>query len=192
MTQTATLPTSPAATATATTTWNIDPAHSAAEFKVKHMMISYVRGKFSGISGVLHRYEADHTRSTLEVSIDTSTLNTLDAQRDGHLKSEDFLHVEKFPAMTFQSTRIERNGDGYAVTGNLTIRGVTKPVTLTVEEVSEPAKDPWGNTRIGLTATAKINRKDFGLTWNTTLETGGVLVGEDVGITLDVQLVKAA
>jgi polyisoprenoid-binding protein YceI len=192
MTPTATSPTTPAATTSATTTWNIDPAHSAAEFKVKHMMISYVRGKFSGISGVLHRYEADHTRSTLEVSIDTSTLNTLDAQRDGHLKSADFLHVEDFPAMTFKSTRIERKGDGYAVKGDLTIRGVTKPVTLTVEEVSEPAKDPWGNTRIGLTATAKINRKDFGLTWNTTLETGGVLVGEDVGITLDVQLIKAA
>ncbi|SPE20166.1 YceI [Candidatus Sulfotelmatomonas gaucii] len=192
MTQTATPPTTAVATTSATTTWKIDPAHSAAEFKVKHMMISYVRGKFSGISGVLHRYEADHTRSTLEVSIDTSTLNTLDAQRDGHLKGADFLHVENFPAMTFKSTRIERKGDGYAVTGDLTIRGVTRPVTLTVEEVSEPAKDPWGNTRIGLTATAKINRKDFGLTWNTTLETGGVLVGEDVGITLDVQLVKAA
>jgi len=192
MTQTATPPTTAVATTSATTTWKIDPAHSAAEFKVKHMMISYVRGKFNGISGVLHRYEADHTRSTLEVSIDTSTLNTLDAQRDGHLKGADFLHVENFPAMTFKSTRIERKGDGYAVTGDLTIRGVTRPVTLTVEEVSEPAKDPWGNTRIGLTATAKINRKDFGLTWNTTLETGGVLVGEDVGITLDVQLVKAA
>jgi polyisoprenoid-binding protein YceI len=192
MTQTATIPATPATATPATTTWNIDPAHSAAEFKVKHMMISYVRGKFSGISGVLHRHEADHTRSTLEVSIDTSTLNTLDAQRDGHLKSADFLHVENFPAMTFKSTRIEHQGDGYAVTGDLTIRGVTRPVTLTVDEVSEPAKDPWGNTRIGLTATAKINRKDFGMTFNTTLETGGVLVGEDVGITLDVQLIKDA
>ena len=190
MTQTATAPTT--AAASATTTWNIDPAHSAAEFKVKHMMISNVRGKFSGISGTLHRFEADHTRSTLEVSIDVSTVNTQDAQRDGHLKSADFFHVEKFPAMTFKSTHIEHKGDGYAVTGDLTIHGVTKPVTLTVEEVSEPAKDPWGNTRIGLTATAKINRKDFGLTWNTALETGGVLVGEEVTITLDVQFIKAA
>ncbi len=185
-------PSTTVASTTATTTWNIDPAHSSAEFKVKHMMISYVRGKFSGISGVLNRYEADHTRSTLEVSVDVSTVNTQDAQRDGHLKSPDFFHAEKFPAMTFKSTHIEHKGDGYAVTGDLTIRDVTKPVTLTVEEVSEPTKDPWGNTRIGLTATAKINRKDFGLTWNTALETGGVLVGEDVTITLDVQFVKAA
>ncbi len=175
-----------------TSAWNIDPAHSAAEFKVKHMMISNVRGKFSGISGVLHRVDADHTQSDLEVSIDTSTVNTQDAQRDGHLKSPDFLHVEKFPAMTFKSTHIEKKGDGFAVAGDLTIHGVSKPVVLNVEEVSEPAKDPWGNTRIGLTATTKINRKDFGLTWNTTLEAGGVLVGEEVGITLDVQLIKAA
>jgi polyisoprenoid-binding protein YceI len=178
--------------ATATTTWNIDPAHSSAEFKVKHMMISNVKGKFSGISGVLHRFEADHTRSTLEVSIDASTVNTQDAQRDGHLKSPEFLHVEKFPAMTFKSTHIEQKGDGFAVTGDLTIHGETKPVILNVEEVSEPAKDPWGNTRIGLSATTKINRKDFGLTWNSTLEAGGVLVGEDVTITLDVELIKAA
>jgi len=178
--------------ATTTSTWNIDPAHSGAEFKVKHMMIANVRGKFSGISGVLHRFEADHTQSTLEVSIDTTTINTQDAQRDGHLKSADFLDVEKFPTMTFKSTHIEKKGEGFAVTGDLTIHGVTKPVVLNVEEVSEPAKDPWGNTRIGLTATAKINRKDFGLTWNTTLEAGGVLVGEEVNITLDVQFIKAA
>ena len=176
----------------ATTTWNIDPAHSSAEFKVKHMMISNVKGKFSGISGVLHRLEADPTRSTLEVSIDTSTIDTHDAQRDGHLKSPDFFHVEKFPAMTFKSTHIEKKGDGFAVTGDLTIHGETKPVILNVEEVSEPAKDPWGNTRIGLSASTKINRKDFGLTWNSTLEAGGVLVGEDVTITLDVELIKAA
>ena len=186
-------PATPATAATAaTSTWNIDPAHSAAEFKVKHMMISNVRGKFSGISGVLHRVDADHTQSTLEVSIDVSTVNTQDAQRDGHLKSPDFFHVEQFPAMTFKSTHIEKKGDGFAVTGDLTIHGVTKPAVLNVEEVSEPAKDPWGNTRIGLNATAKINRKDFGLTWNTTLEAGGVLVGEEVAITLDVQFIKAA
>ncbi len=175
----------------ATTTWNIDPAHSAAEFKVKHMMISNVKGKFSGISGVLHRFEADDTRSALEVSIDAGTINTHDAQRDGHLKSADFFDVEKFPAMTFKSTHIEQKGSGFAVTGDLTIHGVTRPVILNVEEVSEPAKDPWGNTRIGLSATAKINRKDFGLTWNTALETGGLLVGDEVTIALDVQFIKA-
>ncbi len=176
----------------ATSTWNIDPAHSSAEFKVKHMMISNVRGKFGGITGVLNRVDADHTESSLEVSIDVSTVNTQDEKRDGHLKSPDFFDAEKFPAMTFKSTHIEKKGDGFAVTGDLTIHGVTKPVVLNVEEVSEPAKDPWGNTRIGLTATAKINRKDFGLSWNSTLEAGGVLVGEDVSITLDVELIKAA
>ena len=177
---------------TATSTWNIDPAHSAAEFKVKHMMISNVRGKFGGITGVLNRVEADQTQSTLEVSIDVGTVNTQDEKRDGHLKSPDFFHVEKFPAMTFKSTHIEKKGDGFTVTGDLTIHGVTKPAVLNVEDVSEPTKDPWGNTRIGLTATTKINRKDFGLGWNAPLEAGGVVVGEEVAITLDVELIKAA
>jgi polyisoprenoid-binding protein YceI len=180
------------ATTSASSTWNIDPAHSSADFKVKHMMISNVRGKFTGISGVLHRFEADHTKSGLEVSIDVSTVNTQDDKRDGHLKSADFFDAEKFPTMTFKSTHIEKKGDGFAVTGDLTIHGVTKPVVLNVEEVSEPAKDPWGNTRIGLSANAKINRKDFGLGWNATLEAGGVLVGEEVSITLDVEFIKAA
>lgn len=180
------------ATTSATSTWNIDPAHSSADFKVKHMMISNVRGKFTGISGVLHRFEVDHTKSDLEVSIDISTVNTQDEKRDGHLKSADFFEAEKFPSMTFKSTHIEKKGDGFAVTGDLTIHGVTKPVVLNVEEVSEPAKDPWGNTRIGLSANAKINRKDFGLGWNAPLEAGGVLVGEEVSITLDVQFIKAA
>ena len=177
---------------TATSTWNIDPAHSAAEFKVKHMMISNVRGKFGGITGVLNRVEADQTQSTLEVSIDVGTVNTQDEKRDGHLKSPDFFHVEQFPAMTFKSTHIEKKGDGFAVTGDLTIHGVTKPAVLNVEDVSEPTKDPWGKTRIGLTATTKINRKDFGLGWNAPLEAGGVVVGEEVAITLDVELIKAA
>lgn len=177
---------------TTTSTWNIDPAHSSAEFKVKHMMISNVKGKFGGITGVLNRVEADHTKSNLQVSVDVSTLNSSDEKRDGHLKSADFFDAEKFPAMTFKSTQIEKKGDGFAVTGDLTIHGVTKSVVLNVEEVSDPAKDPWGNTRIGLTASTKINRKDFGLSWNAPLEAGGVLVGEDVNITLDVQLIKAA
>jgi polyisoprenoid-binding protein YceI len=180
------------ATTSATSIWNIDPAHSSADFKVKHMMISNVRGKFTGISGVLHRFEADHTKSDLEVSIDISTVNTQDEKRDGHLKSADFFDAEKFPTMTFKSTHIEKKGDGFAVTGDLTIHGVTKSVVLNVEDVSDPAKDPWGNTRIGLSATAKINRKDFGLGWNAPLEAGGVLVGEEVAITLDVQFIKAA
>jgi len=175
-----------------TTTWNIDPAHSAAEFKVKHMMISNVKGKFSGLSGVLSLDEADVTRSRIEASIPIATLTTGDDQRDGHLKSADFFDAEKFLTLNFVSTKVKSTGPGeLAVTGDLTLHGVTKPVTFEVEGPSEPAKDPWGNLRIGLSATTKINRKDFGLTWNSALETGGVLVGEDVTITLDVQFIKA-
>ncbi len=174
------------------TTWNIDPAHSAAEFKVKHMMISNVKGKFSGLSGVLRLDETDYTHSVVEASIPTASISTGDDQRDGHLKSADFFDVEKFPAMTFKSTNIDSDGGpNYTVAGNLTIRGVSKSVTLAVEDVSQPSKDPWGNTRIGLSGSTKINRKDFGLAWNSALETGGVLVGEEVTISLDIQFVKA-
>jgi polyisoprenoid-binding protein YceI len=174
------------------TTWNMDPAHSAAEFKVKHMMIAHVRGKFSGLSGVLKLDETDYTHSAVEASIPAASLTTGDAQRDGHLKSADFLDVEKFPVLTFKSTNIDSTGGAdYSVTGDLTVHGVTKTVTLSVEDVSEPAKDPWGNQRIGLSGSTKINRKDFGLTWNSALESGGVLVGEEVTITLDVQFIKA-
>jgi polyisoprenoid-binding protein YceI len=173
------------------TTWNIDPAHSGAEFKVKHMMISNVKGKFSGLSGVLKLDETNYTRSTVEASIPVSTVNTGDEKRDGHLVSADFFDAEKFPAMTFKSTRIESVGGGdYEVTGDLTIHGVTKPVVLKLEDVSEPSKDPWGNHRIGLSGTTRINRKDFELGWNAALETGGVLVGEEVTITLDVEFIK--
>jgi polyisoprenoid-binding protein YceI len=176
----------------ALTTWKLDPAHSAAEFKVKHMMISNVKGSFSGLSGVLSEHQTDSTLSSVEASIDLATVSTGDAQRDGHLKSADFFDVGQYPAMTFKSTEVKRKGDAeYAVTGDLTIHGVTRPVTFAVEGPSAPGKDPWGNTRIGLSATAKINRKDFGLGWNSALETGGVLVGEDVAITLDVQFIKA-
>ena len=177
---------------TATTTWKIDPAHSAAEFKVKHMMISNVKGSLAGISGVLTENIADPTGSAVEASIDISTLSTGDAQRDGHLKSADFFDAEKFPTMTFKSNSVKRIDDGeYAVTGNLTIHGATKSVAFKVEGPSAPGKDPWGNTRIAASATTKINRKDFGLTWNAALETGGILVGDEVTITLDVEFVKA-
>jgi polyisoprenoid-binding protein YceI len=176
----------------ATTTWNIDPAHSAAEFKVKHMMISNVKGKFTGLAGKLSLNDADVSKSSIEASIPVATVNTGDEQRDGHLKSADFFDVEKFPNMTFTSIRVVPNGAGEGkVTGELTLHGVTKLVTFEVEGPSQPAKDPWGNTRIGLSATAKINRKDFGLVWNAGLETGGVLVGEDVTISLDVEFIKA-
>ena len=177
---------------TTTSTWNLDPVHSVAEFKVKHMMISNVKGQFTGISGALTFDEGDITNSRVEATIDVSSINTRDAQRDAHLKSADFFDVEKYPSLTFRSTRVERIGDGeLAVTGDLTIHGVTKQVVFQVEGPTPPNKDPWGNTRVGLSATTKINRKDFGLTWNAALETGGILVGEEVTITLDVQFIKA-
>lgn len=177
---------------TATTTWNIDPVHSVAEFKVKHMMISNVKGQFSGIKGSLSLDESDLTDSSVEATIEASSISTGDAQRDAHLKSADFFDAEKFPVLSFHSTRITRTGEGeLSVTGDLTIHGVTRKVDFTVEGPTPPAKDPWGNTRLGLSATTKINRKDFGLTWNAALETGGILVGDEVTITLDVQFVKA-
>lgn len=180
------------ATPQTSTTWNIDPVHSVAEFKVKHMMISNVKGKFSGISGILKLNEADTTQSGIEASIPVATIATGDDQRDGHLKSAEFFDAEKFPSLTFKSLSVRFNGPGdHEVTGELTMHGVTKTVTFAVEGPSAPAKDPWGNTRIGLSATAKINRKDFGLGWNAALETGGVLVGEEVAISLDVEFVKA-
>ena len=182
-----------ATSAPATTTWNIDPAHSAAEFKVKHMMISNVKGSFSGISGVLTEHAADSTLSSVEAAVPVATVSTGDAQRDGHLKSADFFDAEKYPTLNFKSTKVVRKAESeYSVTGDLTIHGVTKPVTFAVEGPSAPGKDPWGNTRIGLSATAKINRKDFGLVWNAALETGGFLVGDEISITLDVQFIKAA
>src|SRR5580704_8949404 len=169
-------------------TWKLDPAHSHAEFKVKHMMISNVKGSFSGLSGTLKLDESDYTHSTVEASIPVGTLKTGDAQRDGHLKSADFFDAEKFPAVTFKSTNIDSTGGAdYQVTGDLTLHGVTKSVTFSVEDVSVPSKDPWGNQRIGLSASTKLNRKDFGLTWNSALETGGVLVGEEVTVSLEVQ-----
>lgn len=180
------------ATPATTTTWNIDPVHSVAEFKVKHMMISNVKGQFTAVSGTLSLDETDITKSQVKASIEAASINTRDAQRDAHLKSADFFDAEQFPALTFTSTSVQRNEDGdLEIEGELSIHGVTKKVVFTAEEPSAPGKDPWGNTRIGLSAITKINRKDFGLTWNATLETGGILVGEDVTITLDVQFVKA-
>jgi len=177
---------------TSITTWNIDPAHSVAEFKVKHMMISNVKGHFAKITGKLTLDESALTSSKVEAVIEAASIETRDAQRDAHLKSPDFLDVEKFPTLSFQSTGVSLVQDGeLAVEGDLTIRGISRKVVFTVEGPTAPAKDPWGNTRVAVSATTKINRKDFGLTWNTALETGGILVGDEVTITLDVQFVKA-
>jgi polyisoprenoid-binding protein YceI len=163
-----------------------------AEFKVRHMMITNVKGHFTGVTGVLTLDEQDITKSHVEASIDAASINTREADRDTHLKSADFLDVEKFPTLTFTSTRVARKGEGeLQVEGDLTIHGVTRKVEFTVEGPTPPGKDPWGNTRIGWTATTKINRKDFGLTWNTALETGGILVGDEVTITFDVEAIKA-
>jgi polyisoprenoid-binding protein YceI len=175
-----------------TTTWNIDPAHSVAEFKVKHMMISNVKGQFAKVSGILTLDESDLTKSSVEAVIEAASIETRDAQRDAHLKSPDFLHVEKFPTLSLKSTRISQVRDGeLAVEGDLSIRGITRKVQFSVEGPTPPTKDPWGNTRVAVSATTKINRKDFGLTWNAALETGGILVGDEVTITLDVEFVKA-
>jgi polyisoprenoid-binding protein YceI len=180
-------------TQTAASTWNLDPVHSTAEFKVRHMMISNVKGQFTGISGVLTLDEANVANSRVEATIDATTITTREAQRDAHLKSADFFDVEQFPALSFKSTKVEPKGDDEVlVTGDLTIHGITKPVVFKVEGPTAAGKDPWGNTRIGVSAVTKINRKDFGLTWNTALETGGILVGEEVTITLDLQFVKAS
>ena len=174
------------------TTWNIDPAHSAAQFKVRHMMISNVKGEFTQISGKLELDGTDITKSKVEASIDAATINTRDPERDAHLRSPDFLDVEKFSILSFKSTQVSKRSDiELAVQGDLTIHGVTRQVVFDVEGPSAPMKDPWSNTRIGLSATANINRKDFGLTWNSALETGGLLLGDDVAITLDVEFVKS-
>ena len=176
----------------AITTWKLDPAHSHAEFKVKHMMISNVKGTFSGLSGTLTEHATDKTLSTIEASIDVNTIVTGDAQRDVHLKSADFFDAAQFATMTFRSTKVQPNGDGgYNVTGDLTLHGQTRQQIFVVEGPSAPGKDPWGNTRIGLSATTKINRKDYGLSWNAALETGGILVGDDVNITIEAQFIKA-
>lgn len=174
-----------------TTTWQIDAAHSSANFTIKHMMIAKVHGGFEKVSGSLVLDLSDISKSSVEASIEAASINTREAQRDAHLKSADFFDVEKFPLLTFKSKKVERVGDEeLKVTGDLTIRDVTKEVVFEVEGPSAEQKDPWGNTKIGLSAKTKIKRKDFGLTWNAALEAGGVLVGDDVQISLDIQFAK--
>lgn len=176
----------------AISTWKIDPAHTEAEFKVKHMMITNVKGRFSGVSGTLSLDEQDVTNSRVEVTIPAATIDTREPDRDTHLKSADFLDVEKFPTLSFSSTSVTlRPNDELEIEGDLTIHGVTRKVRLAVEGPTPEGKDPWGNTRIGASAITKINRKDYGLVWNATLETGGILVGDDVAITIDAEFIKS-
>lgn len=173
-------------------TWNIDPDHSNIGFKVKHLMVSNVRGAFEKHSGIVDLNDKDITKSKVEVSIDTNSINTGVQKRDEHLRSADFFDVAKYPAMTFVSKKVAKSGtDKLKVTGDLTLHGVTRQVVLDVEGPSQESKDPWGNLRRGATASTKINRKDFGLVWNKALETGGVVVGDEVIITLEIEMVKA-
>jgi polyisoprenoid-binding protein YceI len=172
--------------------WQIDPMHSAAHFSVRHMMISNVHGEFK-LEGSVLTDPKEFNNSKVEAEIDASTIDTREASRDKHLRSADFLDVENFPNLTFVSSRIVGSPeDGFALTGNLTIRGISREVTFDVEPLSPETKDPYGNVRIGATARTKIDRKDFGLRWNAVLETGGAVVGNQVNITLEIELIKEA
>ncbi|MDX2022851.1 MAG: YceI family protein [Deltaproteobacteria bacterium] len=173
------------------TTWAVDASHSSAQFRVRHLMVSNVKGELGPVQGVLELHEKDLSKSRVSVKIDARKLDTRDAKRDEHLRSADFLNVEAFPFVTFESTKVLPLANGrLEVTGNLTIRNVTHPVTLNVDPLPTAVKDPWGNTKRGATASATINRKDWGLVWNMALETGGVVVGESVEISLEVELVQ--
>lgn len=172
--------------------WDIDSSHTASQFSVRHMMISTVRGQFGKTTGSVTLDEKDITKSTINVAIDVSTIDTREAKRDAHLKSPDFFDVEKFPTMTFKSTKIVKKGKTLSVTGDLTIRDVTKPVTLENVTITEPVTTPWGGKARGVTATGKINRKDFGITWNKALEAGGVVVGDEVQLVIDAELAPRA
>jgi len=170
-------------------TYMIEPAHTQAAFSVRHLMITTVRGNFDKLSGTLQYDPANPEASVVEVAIDAASINTGVADRDNHLRSADFLDAATYPTLTFKSTSVKMTGTDTAdITGDLTIRGVTRPVVIKAEKLGE-AKDPWGNTKIGFAGKTKINREDWGLTWNVALETGGILVGKEVTIELDVQVV---
>jgi polyisoprenoid-binding protein YceI len=174
----------------ARTTWTIDPAHSQVEFAVRHLMISTVRGRFAGVKGTVIADEGNLGTAQVDVTIDVHTIDTREAQRDAHLKSADFFDAEKFPVLTFKSTRVtEVKGDRFQLVGDLTMHGVSREVTLDVTSEGR-GKDPWGGERAGYSAVAKVNRSDFGLTWNQVLETGGIAVGDEIKISLDLELVK--
>jgi polyisoprenoid-binding protein YceI len=175
----------------AISTWQIDPAHSAAQFSVRHLAISTVRGAFSKVKGTVNFDDADISKSSIDVTIDVSTVDTREPKRDDDLRSERFFDVKDFPTMTFKSTKVEQAAPGkLKVTGDLNIRGVTKPVVLDVDGPTPPVKDPWGNQRAAATATTKINRQDFGVKWNANMDNGGVVVGDEVSITIDVEMIK--
>jgi polyisoprenoid-binding protein YceI len=173
------------------TAWKLDPSHTIAEFSAKHLMITTVKGRITDIEGTIYTDEKDLNNSSVEATLKAVSLDTRTDQRDQHLRSADFLDVEKFPEIRFRSTRIQGDKQSFKLTGDLTIRDVTKPITLDVEFEGQ-TKDPWGGERVGFSATGKIDRREFGLTWNQALEAGGVVVGNDIKISLEVEAVKVS
>jgi polyisoprenoid-binding protein YceI len=179
--------------AATTTNWQIDPQHTAAGFAVKHLMISTVRGQFKGVTGTVNWEDQDISKSTVDITIDANTVDTSEPKRDADLKSDKFFDVAKYPTITFKSKKIEQVSAGkLKITGDLTIHGVTKEAVLDVEGPTPSVKDPWGNTRVAANATTKINRQDFGVKWNANMDGGGVVVGDDVAITIDLEMIKKA
>jgi polyisoprenoid-binding protein YceI len=177
-------------TAATRTTWAIDPVHSNVEFAVRHLMITTVRGRFTDVSGAIVLDEASPEKSSVDINIGVASIDTREAQRDAHLRSADFFEAETHPAITYRSTAVrDYSAGGFTLTGDLTIHGVTREVALAVVAEGR-SKDPWGGERVGYSATTKIKRSEFGLTWNQVLEAGGFAVGDEVKITLDVQAVK--
>jgi polyisoprenoid-binding protein YceI len=182
--------TTAATPATGVSTWTIDPTHSVVEFAVKHLMISTVKGRFGDVKGTIAYNEIDTKQSRIDIEIPIATIDTHNEQRDGHLRSPDFFDAEHHPLMTFKSKRIDGDVNGeFKLTGDLTIRGTTRDVTLDAEFQGR-ARDPWGGERMGFTASGKINRKDFGLHWNQQLDAGGWVLGDDIKILIEVELVK--
>ena len=173
-----------------TSTWDIDTAHSAAQFTVRHMAISNVNGSFTKVTGSVQFDDADITKSTVDATIDAASIDTRVEARDADLKSDKFFDVAKFPTLTFKSKKIVKNGDKVALIGDLTMHGVTKEVTLDVDGPTAAVSDPWGNTRRGFSATTKVNRQDYGVKWQGTLKGGELVVADEVKISLDIELVK--
>jgi len=172
------------------TTWKIDPTHTTVEFSAKHMMITTVKGRFADVEGTIIADEQNVANSEVTATMKAASIDTRTEQRDVHLRSADFLDVEQYPEVTFKSTKIEGTKESFKLTGDLTIRGVTRPITLDVTNEGT-GKDPWGGTRASFSATGKFDRRDYGLTWNVALETGGILVSNDVKISIEVQAVLA-
>ena len=185
-----TISTAEGTTAARTTTWTIDGSHTNATFSVRHLMISNVRGEFQKVSGTVSYDPAKPEATTVKAEIDVTSISTREPQRDAHLRSADFFDAEKFPTITFESTAFRRGDKNLELVGKLTIRGTTREVVLAIDGPTAEQTDPWGNVRIGASATTKIKRSDFNMTWNTVLEAGGVVVGDEISIALDVELIK--